>query len=131
MVKRRPASDASTSAASPLIFARGSSGSSPATSCRSVGMEATRSADVRTATVKASTGCVVFSGELVEIRTPPGASYSSADPERFVFAVDHVYKGDAKARQSVVTPRGCTAENSAGPWFSCAGCATQIRAEPR
>ena len=48
---------------------------------------------------------VVFSGELVEIRTPPGASYSSADPERFVFAVDHVYKGDAKARQSVVTPR--------------------------
>ena len=48
---------------------------------------------------------VVFSGELVEIRTPPGASYSSADPERFVFAVDHVYKGDAMARQSVVTPR--------------------------
>ena len=56
-VKRRPASDASTRAASPLIFARGSNGSSPATSCRSVGMEAMRFADMRTATVKASTGC--------------------------------------------------------------------------
>ena len=48
---------------------------------------------------------VVFRGELVEIRTPPGDAYSSADPERFVFDVDRVYKGDARAQQSVVTAR--------------------------
>jgi hypothetical protein len=48
---------------------------------------------------------VVFSGELVEVRTPSGDSFSSMDPERFVFEVDVVYKGDALARQSVVTPR--------------------------
>lgn len=48
---------------------------------------------------------VVFSGELIEVRTPPGVSYSSADPERFVFAVERVYKGDASAQQSVVTER--------------------------
>jgi hypothetical protein len=48
---------------------------------------------------------VVFTGELIEIRTPPGDSYSSADPERFIFEVDRVYKGDARSAQSVVTPR--------------------------
>jgi len=49
---------------------------------------------------------VVFTGELLEVRTPPtGEVWSSADPERFVFAVDRVYKGEARARQSVVTAR--------------------------
>jgi len=48
---------------------------------------------------------VVFTGELLEIRTPPGVPYSSADPERFIFEVDAVYKGDARSTQSVVTPR--------------------------
>jgi len=48
---------------------------------------------------------VVFTGDLVEVRTPPGAMFSSADAERFVFEVDRVYKGEARARQSVVTPR--------------------------
>jgi len=51
------------------------------------------------------TADVVFTGELTEIRTPPGDTYSSADPERFVFEVDRVYKGEARATQSVVTPR--------------------------
>jgi hypothetical protein len=48
---------------------------------------------------------VVFSGELIEVRTPPGDTYSSIDPERFVFDVQQVYKGDARAQQSVVTAR--------------------------
>ena len=40
---------------------------------------------------------VVFSGELIEVRTPPGDTYSSIDPERFVFDVQEVYKGDARS----------------------------------
>jgi hypothetical protein len=48
---------------------------------------------------------VVFVGELTEVQTPPGVSYSSADPERFIFEVTTVYKGEARATQSVVTPR--------------------------
>ena len=48
---------------------------------------------------------VAFVGELLEVRTPPGESFSSMDPERFVFAVDRVYKGEAKATQSVVSAR--------------------------
>lgn len=47
----------------------------------------------------------VFTGVLLEIQTPPGDSYSSTDPERFVFDVEEVYKGKAFARQSVVTAR--------------------------
>lgn len=47
----------------------------------------------------------VFVGTLAEVITPPGPSYSSADPERFVFEVDGVYLGDVFARQSVVTAR--------------------------
>lgn len=47
----------------------------------------------------------VFAGTLLEIVTPPGDTYSSADPERFVFDVDQVYKGDALVRQTIVTAR--------------------------
>lgn len=47
----------------------------------------------------------VFTGALIDIQTPPGDSYSSTDPERFVFDVDEVFKGDAFARQSIVTAR--------------------------
>jgi hypothetical protein len=48
---------------------------------------------------------VVFTGALVEINTPEGDIVASNDPERFVFDVDQVYKGEAQARQSVVTAR--------------------------
>lgn len=47
----------------------------------------------------------VFIGTLAEIITPGGTSYSSADPERFVFEVDGVFAGEVFARQSVVTAR--------------------------
>jgi hypothetical protein len=47
----------------------------------------------------------VFIGTLAEIITPGGMSYSSADPERFVFEVDEVFTGEVFARQSVVTAR--------------------------
>lgn len=47
----------------------------------------------------------VFTGTLVDIITPTGAAVSSADPERFVFDVDEVFKGEVSARQSVVTAR--------------------------
>lgn len=43
----------------------------------------------------------VFAGALVEIRTPEGADYRK--PERFIFEVDRVYKGEVWARQTVVT----------------------------
>ena len=47
---------------------------------------------------------VVFTGELVEVRPPPPAAIvSSGAPERFIFAVDRVYKGTAFDEQSVVT----------------------------
>lgn len=48
---------------------------------------------------------VVFTGTLVEIITPVGDIVVSTDPERFVFDVDEVFKGEAQARQSVVTAR--------------------------
>lgn len=48
---------------------------------------------------------VVFTGVLVEINTPEGDVVVSNDPERFVFDVDQVYKGEAQALQSVVTAR--------------------------
>jgi hypothetical protein len=67
---------------------------------------------------------VVFAGELAEVLTPPGV-FSSAGPERFVFEVDVVYKGEAKATQSVVTPRdgaGCGLELvGRGPYLVFAG----------
>lgn len=47
----------------------------------------------------------VFVGTLAEIVTPEGEGYSSADPERFVFEVDQVFKGTVYARQSIVTAR--------------------------
>ena len=48
---------------------------------------------------------VVFTGTLVEINTPPGDVVVSTDPERFVFDVDQVFKGEVQTRQSVVTAR--------------------------
>jgi hypothetical protein len=47
----------------------------------------------------------VFIGTLAEVITPGGTSYSSADPERFVFEVDEVFRGEVFAHQSVVTAR--------------------------
>ena len=47
----------------------------------------------------------VFTGSLVEVLTPEGDSYSSVDPERFVFDVDEVFNGNVFTRQSVVTAR--------------------------
>lgn len=46
-----------------------------------------------------------FTGTLVEVITPPGDTFSSSDPERFVFEVDEVVKGIVFTRQSVVTAR--------------------------
>ena len=60
----------------------------------------------RTDTEAFATAQAVFTATLVEVRTPGGSVYSSADPERFVFDVHRVYKGDVHARQSVVTARG-------------------------
>lgn len=48
---------------------------------------------------------VVFVGRLVGIRIIPRESYSSTDPEEFVFEVNEVYKGSATATQSVFTAR--------------------------
>jgi tissue inhibitor of metalloproteinase len=48
---------------------------------------------------------VVFQATLVDIVTAAGDSWRSTDPERFVFTVDKVFKGDAEARQSVVSAR--------------------------
>ena len=48
---------------------------------------------------------VVFTGTLVEIVTPPGDTWTSTDPERFIFDVDQVYKGEAVQTQTIVTPR--------------------------
>ncbi len=40
----------------------------------------------------------------MDIVTPPGdGTFSSTDPERFVFDVDQVYKGEAFVRQTIVT----------------------------
>lgn len=70
--------------------------SSPAAACTCLSLtdvEASENADV------------VFTGNLVEVQTPSGDSFSSADPEHFIFDVDRVYKGEARATQSVVTAR--------------------------
>ena len=59
----------------------------------------------------------VFSGVLTEVRTPLVEHASSSDPERFIFDVDRVYKGEVFARQSVVTARegaSCGLEVSPG-----------------
>lgn len=45
---------------------------------------------------------VVFTGELVEVQKPAVVEDSS-DAASFVFAVDAVYKGDARSRQAIVT----------------------------
>lgn len=47
-----------------------------------------------------------FTGSLVDVVASTGADVSSADPERFVFDVQDVFKGEVTARQTVVTPRG-------------------------
>lgn len=48
----------------------------------------------------------VFSGTLVEVIGPPrGELGSSRDPERFVFDVEDVFKGEVTSTQTVVTPR--------------------------
>ncbi len=60
----------------------------------------------RTDTQAFVTAQAVFSATLVEVRTPGGDVFSSADPERFVFDVSRVYKGDVRAKQTVVTARG-------------------------
>ena len=39
----------------------------------------------------------------MEINTPDGDIVVSTDPERFVFDVDRVFKGEAQSRQAVVT----------------------------
>ncbi len=44
-----------------------------------------------------------FVGTLVEIIPPALPTGSSGDPERFVFDVEEVFKGDVRARQTVVT----------------------------
>ncbi len=68
---------------------------------------------------------VVFAGELVQVRRPSGAVFSRAGAERFVFDVDVVYKGEASATQSVLTPRGgdgCGLDLSGpGPFLVFAG----------
>lgn len=46
---------------------------------------------------------VVFTGELVEV-VRPGSWSSPEAPARFVFDVDEVLVGEARARQSIVTP---------------------------
>lgn len=46
----------------------------------------------------------VFTGTLVDRVPPPRAAVGSADPTRYVFAVDDVYEGDVTARQTVLTP---------------------------
>lgn len=51
------------------------------------------------------TADAVFSGRLIEIVTPEGGTYSSADPERFLFEVDEVFEGTVYAEQAVVTAR--------------------------
>jgi hypothetical protein len=47
----------------------------------------------------------VFTGALVDIITPPGEVIVSSDPERFLFDVDGVFKGEVAASQSIVTAR--------------------------
>jgi hypothetical protein len=67
----------------------------------------------------------VFTGELVEVWRRPLGPFSSSDPARFVFEVEAVYKGQARARQSVVTPAGgagCGLDlNGRGPFLVFAG----------
>jgi hypothetical protein len=47
----------------------------------------------------------VFTGVLVDIITPPGELIVSSDPERFLFDVDGVFKGEVAASQAIVTAR--------------------------
>lgn len=48
-----------------------------------------------------------FTGSLVdEVADTEGAVFSSSDPERFVFEVETVFKGEVTSRQTVITPRG-------------------------
>lgn len=64
-------------------------------------------ARVRSATDEeaAANADALFSGTLAEVLTPTGDTYISDDPERCVFAVDDVFKGEVFESQSVVTPR--------------------------
>lgn len=48
-----------------------------------------------------------FAGSLVDVVTNTGEGLrSSSDPERFVFDVESVFKGEVAERQTVVTPEG-------------------------
>ena len=47
----------------------------------------------------------VFTGTLVSIEELPTDNYSSTDPQRLVFEVAEVFKGEAAARQTIVTER--------------------------
>jgi len=47
----------------------------------------------------------VFTGEVVE-ELAPGNPLASADPKRLILEVSEVFKGQASARQSIVTARG-------------------------
>ena len=72
---------------------------------------------VQTEEAAFETADAVFVGQLVGVRTPPGDTWSSMDPERFVFDVSEVFKGEVSARQSVVTARdgaSCGLELSVG-----------------
>lgn len=82
--------------ASVLVGAVAVGGGRPASACSCAGVSDRGAFDRADA---------VFTGDLVNIVTPGGETYSSTDPERFVFEVDAVYKGDALSRQSIVTAR--------------------------
>lgn len=47
----------------------------------------------------------VFVGRLVDTKVADGASWTSTDPKRWIFAVDGVYRGEVFARQSIVSAR--------------------------
>lgn len=47
----------------------------------------------------------VFTGALIDVEELSQASFSSIDPQRFVFEVDAVFKGAAGVRQTIVTAR--------------------------
>lgn len=48
---------------------------------------------------------VLFTGTLVSTASSSGNFVGSGDPERFVFEVDEVFKGEVSSRQTIVTAR--------------------------
>ena len=62
---------------------------------------------------------VVFVGSVVDV-DDPGMVDSSLDPKRYTVEVSDVYKGEASARQDVVTAvegASCGADLGGGPWL--------------